>query len=189
VTLDGWVNCDIQTYSEVDSVLDVTRGLPYRDVEFIFAEHFLEHLEIESALRFLVDANQSLKTGGWLRLTTPNLDWVWTHVYSPSPEGARMENALHANRSFYGWRHRFLWNREIPEEALLAAGFEEVRWCDYGQSEIPELEGVESHERYPDNADCAHILIAEARSGAGSNAGLDRFRTLVNREFLSHLAD
>ncbi|MBZ0113156.1 MAG: hypothetical protein K8J08_11885 [Thermoanaerobaculia bacterium] len=189
VALEGWVNCDIQTYSEVDVALDVTGGLPYGDVEFIFAEHFLEHLEIESALRFLVDANTALRSGGWLRLTTPNLDWVWSHVYSPSPGGPRMENALHANRSFYGWRHRFLWNREILEEALLAAGFEEVRWCEYGKSEIPELAGVECHERYPDGVDCPHILIAEARTGVGSKARLERFRTLVKREFLSHLED
>jgi hypothetical protein len=189
VALDGWINCDIQTYSEVDLALDVARGLPYRDVEFIFAEHFLEHLEIESALRFLVEANAALKSEGWLRLTTPNLDWVWTHVYSPSPEGARMDNALHANRSFYGWRHRFLWNRETLGEALLAAGFEEVRWCQYGQSEISELAGLERHERYPDSVDCPHILVAEARSGAGQKARLDRFRALVDREFLSHLTD
>src|SRR5262249_9289542 len=37
--LPGWVNVDNLPYPGVDKVLDVTAGLPFRDVDFIFAEH------------------------------------------------------------------------------------------------------------------------------------------------------
>src|SRR5438270_9161033 len=38
--LAGWTNVDILPYPGVDAVLDVTRGLPFENVELIFAEHF-----------------------------------------------------------------------------------------------------------------------------------------------------
>ncbi|MDQ6802345.1 MAG: hypothetical protein M3041_16105, partial [Acidobacteriota bacterium] len=51
--LQGWINIDNVKYPGVDKVLDVTRGLPFRDVSFVFAEHFIEHLAYADALALL----------------------------------------------------------------------------------------------------------------------------------------
>jgi len=194
--LEGWVNMDIQELPGVDVVADVTKGLDFKDVEAIFAEHFLEHLAIDDALAFLGEAHRVMGEGGWLRLSTPNLDWVWSTHYqlgtdptAPIDPDIKRDNALRLNRAFHGWRHRFLWNREMLDEALAASGFAPVRWCRYGESELPVFQGIERHETYQDAPDLPHVIIAEACKGAPQPERLKKFRALVQNEFLAHMAD
>ena len=54
---------------------------------------------------------------------------------------------LRANRSFYGWQHRFVWNRELLAAAMEAAGFEELGWWRYGESDDPPFRGLETHDK------------------------------------------
>jgi predicted SAM-dependent methyltransferase len=192
--LEGWVNMDIQKLPGVDVVADVTKGLDFENVEAIFAEHFLEHLAIDDALNFLGEAHRVMGEGGWLRLSTPNLDWVWSTHYQlgiepPIDPDIKRDNALHLNRAFHGWRHRFLWNREMLDEALAASGFAPVHWCRYGESELPVFQGIERHEKYQDAPDLPHVIIAEACKGAAQPERLKKFRALVQNEFLAHMAD
>src|SRR5687768_18017028 len=49
-----------------------SKGLEFQDVEAVFAEHFLEHLPVDAALSFLLEAHRVLAPGGWIRLSTPN---------------------------------------------------------------------------------------------------------------------
>src|SRR5688572_6739950 len=79
--LPGWTNVDITPYPAVDAVHDVTKDLPYRDCRFIFAEHFIEHLELDATVAFLRRCRAALAPDGVIRLTTPNLDWVWATHY------------------------------------------------------------------------------------------------------------
>ena len=41
--LRGWINVDNQPYNGIDAVVDVRNGIPYENLDFIFAEHFIEH--------------------------------------------------------------------------------------------------------------------------------------------------
>src|SRR6266478_1940744 len=78
----GWTNIDIQKLPGVDFVADVRAGLPFSDIELIYAEHFLEHLSLDEALGFLAECRRVLAPHGVLRLSTPNLDWVYlTHYH------------------------------------------------------------------------------------------------------------
>lgn len=188
--LEGWVNLDIQALPGVDAVADVRAGLDYSDVDAIYAEHFLEHLAIDDALGFLLECHRVLRPGGWLRLSTPNLDWVWlSHYVLDAPAEDKQHRALMLNRAFYGWRHRFLWNREMLGHALAACGFEEISWRRYGESGRPELTGLEGHETYDDSPELPHVIIAEARRGEPRPRALKDLKTLVEREFLSLLSD
>lgn len=188
--LQGWVNLDAQPLPGVDQVVDVTQGLGFSDVEAVFAEHFLEHLALDDALRFLAEAHRALVPGCWMRLSTPNLDWVWsTHYRFDSDPGVKRQGALAINRAFRGWRHQFLWNRELLEEALLACGFDAVRWCRYGESELPVFQGIERHETYRDTSDLPHVLVAEARKGEARPERFAALRELVRTEILDHLKD
>jgi predicted SAM-dependent methyltransferase len=190
VRLEGWVNIDLQPLPGVDVVADVTKGLELEDerAEAIYAEHFLEHLPLDAALDFLLEAYRVLRPGGWMRLSTPNLDWVWmTHYQLDLDPEAKRHAALRINRAFHGWQHRFVWNREMLEEALVACGFAPVRWCRYGESAEPIFHGIEHHETYGDVPDLPHVIIAEVSKGKPRPARLAFLRGLMTREFLDHL--
>jgi predicted SAM-dependent methyltransferase len=182
--LAGWLNVDIQLLPGVDLVADVTRGLGLRGVEAVFAEHFLEHLEIESALDFLLDMRRSLVPGGALRLSTPNLDWVWlTHYAVDADAERRRDGAILLNRAFHGWEHRFLWNRALLGEGLAACGFDDLRWHRHGESRRELFRGLERHETYPDEPDLPHVLVVEATRGEERLAALAALRARIARQF------
>ena len=175
--LEGWLNVDIDPLPEVDVALDVRKGLPFKEVDAVFAEHFLEHLEVTDALRFLVNVRNALKGGGMLRLSTPNLEWVLAAHAAPGRKGPEGEApCIGANRSFYGWGHRFLWSEPLLTRALEASGFENLRWCDYGESERAVFRGIERHERFPDEPGVRHVLIVEGTRGAPQQ---DKLRSLL----------
>ncbi len=145
---------------------DVRDGVPFHDLQFIFAEHFIEHLPYWEAYRFLADCRHAMRPGGVLRLSTPNLDWVIQTQYTfDATEGARVQKCFAVNSSFRGWGHQFLYNPETLGELIREAGFAEVRFVEYGRSTHPELRGLERHERSLDTPALPHVLVVEA-SGA-----------------------
>jgi predicted SAM-dependent methyltransferase len=166
--IPGWINIDNQALPGVDRVLDVRRGLPFRDVATIYAEHFLEHLSLEEGLAFLKACRRALARSGVLRLSTPNLDWVWITNYrlGRAERDEAVRDCFQLNRAFHGWGHRFLYNRAALEAALKAVGFGTVVFQRYGESELPELNGVERHEMWPDTPEIPHVLIVEASGEA-----------------------
>jgi predicted SAM-dependent methyltransferase len=168
--LPGWVNLDNQPYPGVDRVLDVTKGLPFRNVDYVFAEHFIEHIPYPDAINLLRECRRVLHDGGVLRLSTPNLDWVWvTHYNLDLSEPDQVRACFELNRAFRGWGHQFLYNERTLRSTLLDVGFAEVTRVEYGQSVHDDLRGLERHEKSLDYGELSHILIVEA-SGRGGNA-------------------
>lgn len=165
--LQGWCNIDIQALPGVDLVHDVTQGFPFVDVELIFCEHFIEHLELDDGVRFLFNCYASLQPGGVMRVSTPNLDWVVLTHYRPTAEDLerKIEDAFMLNRAFHGWGHRFLYNREILDHLLRGVGFSEVAPCSYGESSQPPLRGLERHPRSEFTPDLPDVIIFEAVRG------------------------
>ncbi len=187
--LDGWINVDIRPFPGVDVVTDISRGLPFSGAEAVFAEHFLEHLAADHALDFLTAVQHILRPQGRLRLSTPNLDWVWLTHYSLDAEpDEKVQGALALNRAFHGWEHKFLWNHETLEVALAATGFRDLAWHRYGESDAEHLRGLERHETYGDSEDLQHVLIVEASPGTPDATGLETLRQRFRRDFLDHVA-
>ncbi len=186
--LEGWINVDIRPFPGVDLVADVTQGLELSGIDDVFAEHFLEHLAVDDALGFLNEVQRMLTAGGRLRLSTPNLDWVWRTHYrlEASPED-KVSNAVILNRAFYGWEHKFIWNRETLELALSVIGFRDLAWHRHGESDVEHLRGLERHETYDDDA-LPHVLIVEAVKGTPDPQGLEVLRERLRRDFLDHVA-
>lgn len=163
--IPGWINIDSRALPGVDRVLDVTAGLPFSDVEAIYAEHFLEHLSLEHGLAFLADCRGALASSGVLRLSTPNLDWVYATHYRSERWGSDRESlidCMQLNRAFRGWGHQFLYNRAALLAALSSAGFESVTFHRYGESDRPDLSNLERHETWQDTPEMPHVLIAQA---------------------------
>lgn len=172
----GWLNVDVQALPGVDRVLDVREGLPFENVASIYAEHFLEHLDVADGLTCLAECRRVLAPDGILRISTPNLDWVLATHYRygnwPTDDDA-ISDCFQMNRAFHGWGHRFLYNRQLLTAALRAAGFAEVSMHRYGESDVPELASLERHEKSGDSPELPHVLIAQA-CGRGEARGLPK---------------
>lgn len=161
--IDGWINIDSRPDPAVDRVLDVREGVPFNGVEAIFAEHFIEHLEYRDALALLRECRRALRDDGVLRLSTPNLDWVWaSHYRRVLAPDVELLACFSLNRAFRGWGHRFLYNFGTLRATLLDAGFADVVRCAYGESGHEALRGLERHEQNPDFDGLSHIVIVEA---------------------------
>lgn len=186
--LPGWINVDRQPLPGVDRIVDVRRGLPFRELEAVYAEHFIEHLTFLEAIEFLRSVRSALADGGWIRLSTPNLDWVWaTHDPRNAPPEQMLAQGFLTNRAFYGWEHRFLWSEPLLAEALRATGFRDVRSVAYGESDEPTLRGLEQHEPSPDWGGHQHVVVLEARRGDEDPARLQAFYATAHENFVHHL--
>jgi predicted SAM-dependent methyltransferase len=176
--LTGWTNIDVKDGIGADVVLDVRNGLPFANVDFIFAEHFIEHLELHDAVEFLRACNRALHGGGILRLTTPNLDWVMLSHYRYGRwlnADDSVDDCLATNMAFHGWGHRFLYNFCTLRLLLEIAGFESVWQLAYGESTHPELRGIEQHERSPDWPGLPHVVVIEATGRSAEEPLSKRF--------------
>jgi SAM-dependent methyltransferase len=188
IHLDGWLNIDVLPLPGVDLVLDVTADLPFSNAEAVYSEHFLEHLEPEAAIALLARIHDVLRPGGIVRFSTPNLDYVWQTIYRRDDVAAeKIERGLNLNRAFYGWQHRFLWNRELLELVLRGLGFEDLEWPRYGESSVAHLHGLERHPPYPDEPTLPHVLIVEARKGAARPGAQEELRERFREAFTRHL--
>ncbi|MGK2856662.1 MAG: class I SAM-dependent methyltransferase, partial [Thermoanaerobaculia bacterium] len=162
--LSGWTNVDNQAYPGIDHVLDVTIGLPFANVEYVFAEHFVEHLAYDDTLNFLRECRRVLAADGVLRASTPNLDWVLRTHYHPElwkGDADAVRDCFNMNRAFKGWGHQFLYNRQSLAATLRLAGFGRIEECLYGESTHEALRGLERHETYPDEPTLPHVLVME----------------------------
>lgn len=143
-----WWNVDIRLFRGVDEVADATQPWPWTGLDAVYGEHFLEHLEPSDALAFATEAARALRPGGVIRLSTPSLEHVWLRAFRlgrDRPEAEVVAETFAANRSFRGWGHRFLFSREMLVRLLTAAGFTDLTFHEYGQSERAELRDIERH--------------------------------------------
>ena len=131
---EGWINVDIQPFPSVDKVMDVTKSWPFDELYYVYSEHFLEHLTIDKGIEFLVNAGKSMKRGGWMRLSTPNVEWVLkTHYKWNDLDDKKLafQSVASINRAFYGWGHRFLYSSYILTTILEEIGYKNISFCGY----------------------------------------------------------
>lgn len=117
---------------------DLTQGLPRviadNSVDFIFSEHFIEHIGEDAAKRLITDCHRALKPGGKIRVSTPDLSylvdnytkWGWNGepiakrippIWTPATPCKMVNEGMRA------WGHMFLY--DLNELLLLfrKAGF------------------------------------------------------------------
>ena len=188
--LEGWCNSDLRPFKGIDHVMDATQPWPFSGLTHVFGEHFIEHLEIDKAIDFLVHAGTSLARGGRIRLSTPNLAWVMaahlTHGADADVD-QRLENTLKLNRGFYGWGHRFLWTAEMLTGVMASLGYDEVELYDYGHSRDGELAQLERHGNYSVLDGLASVIIVEGVRGAAPIAHNPAVGAWIDNEFLRHV--
>lgn len=183
-----WWNVDIRKFPGVDQAADVTEPWPWRNLDYVYGEHFLEHLSLDGAIQFLTHAADALRDGGRIRLSTPGLEWVWHTHFQPSasaPAADVIAATYKANRAFYGWGHQFLFSRPMLEHVLRGAGLGDLTFHVFGESEDAVLRGLEQHGGFEVVDGWPNVWIVEAtptRSGsaatvlAEADSELERYR-------------
>lgn len=146
---EGWKNLDVAP-GPGGIKRDLRHGLGFgpASVDFIFSEHFIEHLTREEGQRFFQEAYAALKPGGVLRISTPDLDFLfkcyktgridaWSPTWNPKSPAAMINEGLRL------WGHQFVYDHEEMREGLLMAGFNSVTKAQWHKSKHKELTGLE----------------------------------------------
>jgi hypothetical protein len=171
-------------------VLDAAR--PWRwegTLDHVYAEHFLEHLDLEDAVRFLTHAGRALRVGGHIRLSTPSLEWVMrSHFRFAAPGShAQIVDTLRTNRAFHGWGHRFLYSKGMLRWLFATMNYAEIRFCKYGESDVPAFRGIEMHGNYTVTDGYPSVWIVEATRGPAAPAATPEMMALLRKEFLDQV--
>ncbi len=157
VRLPDWINVDQDAWDTVDVRWDLRLPLPIADetAEFVYHEHFLEHLTVKEGLALLRECRRLLMPGGVLRVAMPDLaecvrqywqnDWrqPWMQKYGYEWIQTRAECL---NIAFREWQHQWLYDREELHRRLKEAGYTTVRDCERLKSDVPELCGLETRD-------------------------------------------
>lgn len=156
---DGWVNIDNNSDNNIDKLdlnWDLRKPLPFKDgtVDFIFNEHFIEHLTVEEGQDVIKNLMRLLKVGGVLRIATPDLE-VTIDKYLNLPVskdpaitkfglGFIKTRAERINVGFRWWGHKWIYDYEELERRLREAGCENIKRCGLRKSKHPELRNLET---------------------------------------------
>ncbi len=145
--LSGWINVDINPFSQAEAWLDLRDSWPFSDnqVEAIYIRHCLEHFREADALRILRQCHRVLGPGKGLRIGAPSLEfaiqqylkgdfwfahWVTARAKSPGRQffSYMMDNGNHGIMLDYGY----------VAELLALTGFRSIEKVHGGYSTFLE---------------------------------------------------
>lgn len=145
----GWRNWDLEPGPGGER-WDARGGLGLRpgSVDYIFSEHFIEHLTREQGQSLFRECHEALKPGGVLRISTPDLEYIfrcyktgrisdWLPTWNPKSPAAMVNEGLRL------WGHQFVYDFEELREGLLIAGFNSVTKSQWHKSKHKELVNLE----------------------------------------------
>lgn len=154
----GWVNIDNNSDNNIEKLdlnWDLRNPLPYDDssVDFIFNEHFVEHLTVEESQIAIRDFMRVLKPGGVLRIAMPNLEEsVDNYINLPIDKDPTIKRfkldfiktrAERINMAFREWGHMWLYDWEELERRLQEAGCKNIARQKHGKSDYAALSNLE----------------------------------------------
>lgn len=143
--LVGWQNYDAE--------VDITNRLPFADntVQFLLAEHVVEHVPYIEAVQFFQECRRVLINGGVARIIVPSVERIMVHAdeeyikfaskWAPQPT---KRGAMHAILFNHG--HETAWTEGLLRATLYYAGLKPEH-CDPGQSRHDELRSVDGHAK------------------------------------------
>ncbi len=154
IVLPGWINYDIEKNPGV-VVHDLRKPLPHKNatVDFIFSEHFIEHIDKNEAKKMLRDCHRVLKPGGVIRIITPDLQVLlddyaagkidrWAEIWRPSTPCEMI------NQGMRDWGHQFVYDKRELNLILNESGFKATKYCQYKNSEHSELNGIDQRPHF-----------------------------------------
>lgn len=145
---------------------DATKQFPVEDgsFEWVYSEHFIEHIPQQMAIDWLKEVRRLLAPGGFLRLSTPSLlryaegcldkEGRFFKEHAKRLEGMGLKDvplrpAWMVNQIFRNWGHQWIYDvNEIRYIASLA-GFSEnsVTECSFKSGRLPKLSALDLEHR------------------------------------------
>ena len=146
--IPGWINVDL--YFPAELCLDLTRPLPLPtgSVDAIYSQHFLEHIPRDAGARLIAECARVLKPGGWLRISTPDLERHVELYRAGRLDAAAVNDIMRAHDHLF-----------IYDYATLAGLFAETGLADVQRAE-------------PQESRCEHLRGLDSRT-AGEGEGTD----------------
>lgn len=148
--LSSWVNIDLDAPS-ADLHADLTQPLTFSSgsVDYIFSEHFIEHISRPQALALLKECKRVMKPTAKIRISTPDLNWLvqqygqsrlteWADVNWHPQTACQM-----INEGMRAWGHQFLYDAQELNNVLQEAGFTSIQSVPYRSSEHKEFLNLE----------------------------------------------
>lgn len=171
----GWISTDVHWRGA--SYLDATRRWPVPDgsVEYVYADNVVEHLTLPANRALFAEAFRALRTGGRMRLVTPDVDAL-ARLYlaggdASAPlreeltaEGYSMEHQVDVLRFAFhddGHHEGYLWDEDSLAAELAAAGLVDFSVHEAGSSEDPNLRNLEMRVGTPVADICIHVEVAK----------------------------
>jgi predicted SAM-dependent methyltransferase len=153
---DGWFNTDVNTSQNV-FYLDATKYFPILadSVDVIHTEHMIEHLPIEGAFNLVSESFRVLKSGGVLRIATPDMNFLF-NLYGDSDADLHRRYLKWAGEKLYpetyqkilpnsstfvinnfvrDWGHLVIFDEATLLALVAKAGFENSKVYQSGLSE------------------------------------------------------
>ena len=156
-----WINIDNNSdnnISMLDFKWDLRKPLPFKDnsVDFIFNEHFFEHLTVKEGQKAIKDFYRILKSGGVMRIAMPDLDSIVKNYLNANWKYEQKEfffffglnfvqtRAELININFRWWGHKWLYDWEELYRRLKEAGCNNIKQCEIYKSEYSDLSNMET---------------------------------------------
>lgn len=139
---------------------DITKDFPMNpdSIKYIFAAHFIEHLNFEQGLKFVKNCYKVMKKGGIIRLSCPDLE-LWTKKYYKNDldffkkyyDFTKDTNKLSELKTkgeifmsqLHGWEHKWGYDFESLKDILERVGFLNVVRKEVFDSSIPDIKRLE----------------------------------------------
>jgi predicted SAM-dependent methyltransferase len=182
-SIPNWFNTDLDPVRKDTYYLDATKTFPFHwdSFDFIFSEHMIEHLSFQEGVGMLKECRRVLKPGGVIRIATPNLRNIlalmdeenhkpyleWALKEFDLPKSPYPQATSVVNNFFRSWGHQFIYDRAMLRTALEQEDFSDVTECQVGESQHPELRGLERHGvRWNDFINKFETMVFEAKKPA-----------------------
>lgn len=177
--LDGWLNSDIEPVSDREIYLDATKVFPLPDscLDFVFCEHFIEHIGRAEGEFCMKQVHRCLKSGGVIHVATPDLS-KYVGLFQENLEQCEQRHlklfqakfnikdinaCIALNHLVYNWGHKFLYTRDELFSVLRAAGFTKIEAAKVGESKYAALQNLEQHQKfYGDEMNQFETMVVEA---------------------------
>lgn len=165
---DGWINIDNNSDNNIEKLdlnWDLRNPLPFADnsVDYIFNEHFFEHLTVEESRAAMQDFMRTLKPGGVMRIAMPDMEdvvelyldknWKKRPIFKNHGLTFVQTRAEMVNMSFHWWGHKWLYDWEELVRRAHEIGYDKIQRCTWRKSKHAALKNLETRE--------GSILIAE----------------------------